>query len=205
MVFRAGAPLSILFIACVAPVAAQDAAVGAFGMGWGRGTITCTMCPANGTYDGVTLRLNIGKTVNPRLRALFDYDVWSHPGTSGGGISGSDWERDTENFMASVEYFPRTVRHGFFLEGGLGLTVAKAWVSDTAGLRRHGWGVKVGVGYDLFPGRSVSVTPGLAFSYGSVGRIYYPLGTRNLWAAGWKHEVVSAGLDVAFHKQRKAK
>jgi len=199
MVLRAGALASILFLARVVPVAAQNATVGAFGLGWGQGTITCTMCSSNGTYDGVTLRLSYGKTVNRHLRALFDYAEWSHLGTSGGGVTGSDWEKDTEDFTASLEYFPWTVRHGFFLEGGLGLTVAKVWVTDTTGLRRHGWGVKAGIGYDLFPTHSISVAPTIAFSYGSIGSIYYPLGSSTLWAAGWKHEVVSAGLDLTFH------
>lgn len=67
---------SVLLLACATPVAAQD--VLAFGLGWGKGTVTCTMCSSNGTYDGVTLNLNCGTTANPHLRVLFDYDEWWH-------------------------------------------------------------------------------------------------------------------------------
>jgi hypothetical protein len=151
-------------------------------------------------YDGVTLNLNFGKTANPHLRVLFDYDEWWHPASSAAGVTGPDFDKITENFTASAQYFPWTMRRGFFLEGGLGLTVAKVWVSDTSGLRRHGLGLTVGAGYDLFPGRSVSPTPRFAFSYGSIGRIYYPLGTHNLWADGWKHEILSLGLALTFHR-----
>jgi hypothetical protein len=185
-----------LLLACATPGVAQHAVAG-FGLGWGRGIITCTLCSSGGTYDGVAINFSVGKTVNPRLRVLFNYDEWGHPPQSGQ----SDLGKITETFTGSGQFFPWTVRHGFFLEGGLGVTVAKMWVTDTSGFNRHGWGLTVGAGDDLFPGRSFSATPRVAFSYGSVGRIYYPLHSRNLWADGWKHEILSVGLGLTFHKQ----
>ena len=166
----------------------------ALAFGTGSATIMCTACRDAGNVGGTTATIQFGQTVSQHVQIGGSADWWWHS-----AITTQGWDRWINHFALSLFYYPWTVRHGFFIEGGPAVTVAHAAVTDSTGLQRHGWGFSIGIGYDVATCRVVSLTPRLAYSYGWVGDIDYPLGTNVPFARGWKHEVVSLGLGITLH------
>ncbi len=177
------------------PVAAQDRHESGFwfvtGFGPGSANITCTACTSGGSFGGVNWTLQMGGTPSEYVRIGGVSDWWWHP------VSG-DWDRWFKSLTASVRYYPWTVDRGLFVEAGPTYSQALVRLTDTTGLARHGWGVTAGVGGDVLPRWRVMFVPRLAFTYAWVGDIYYPLGSRTLFARAWRHWVLHFGLDLGF-------
>jgi len=171
---------------------------GALAFGTGSATIRCTSCTDAGNVGGTIATIQGGVTASQHVQGGLTADWWWHSTTTRQG-----WDRWINHFAASLFYYPWRVRQGFFIEGGPALTVAHAAVTDSTGLARHGWGFTIGIGYDIAPGRVGSLTPRLAYSYGWVGDIYYPLGSNVPFAKGWKHQVVSLGLGLTVHEAKR--
>ncbi len=169
----------------------------AFGFGAGSATIMCSACSYVGNIGGYTATIQVrGLMLNQHLGVGVSGDWWWHQ-----TISRQGWDRIILTVGVPLFYYP-WANHGFFVEGGPAISAASAAVTDSTGLRRHGWGFTIGAGYDIAPGWTVSLTPRLAYSYAWVGNIYYPLGSHIPFARGWKHGVVSLGLGLTLHERR---
>ncbi|HKW40679.1 MAG TPA: hypothetical protein VJN39_05465 [Gemmatimonadales bacterium] len=154
----------------------------------GVATIRCSACTSSGRFTGPEWSAQVGGTANRHLRIGLSLDEWWHPGC----------DKWTKTVSGSLLYYPLTVRRGLFVEGGPALSRVVVWLNDSAGLARHGWGFTAAVGYNHVPQRIVLLAPRLAYSYSSVGTIYYPLGSTNAFAKRWRHSVVSLGMGVGL-------
>ena len=162
------------------------------GLGAGAAHISCSACTSSGQVGGSNLTILFGYAVTQHLRIGYSSDLWSH-------AAGTRWYKALRDLAVSVSYYPATIRHGLFVEGGLGLSSAEVSLTDSTGLRRYGWDLTAAIGFDLKPRSKVSLVPRLAVSLGSLGDMYYPTGSNTLFARGWTHEVVSVGLGLALH------
>ncbi len=206
---------AVLLLASSLPARAQDRAPfngwGVLGLGTGSANVACAGCRSGWTLGGPTLLSTVGQMVTPRLGVGVGFDEWWLGSAA-----------DTEVIKTGtvlVHYYP-TVRAGAFVEAGLGL--ARAAVRLDASTRfagrpvesiaeGSGLGLMAAVGYDLrlTRGKDVDliVTPRVSYAYSSIGDleryVYSPNGDRYAagrppFAAGWRHQVLAAGLAVGF-------
>lgn len=161
------------------------------GFGAGSGTIMCSACTHSGNMGGATYTLQLTSSPQPHVRVGATLDYWAH--------ARDTWERDIWSLSVIGLYYPGTLRRGFFIGGGPSYSMMWASLTDSTALQRHGWGIVTEMGFELRPQVTLSLTPYVQYAYAHVGDIYYPKGSGNLWARGWRHEVVSIGLAVTYH------
>jgi hypothetical protein len=182
---------------CLASAAAdaqEGGGIVIFGGGTGSATIMCRACTHAGNMGGSTLSMQFVEQVSQHLRVGGTADWWWHERDT--------WMRGIWDVTAAVFYYPGTLRRGFYVEGGPTYSMILASVDDSTALQRHGWGIAAGIGYDLSPRSSVSLTPYLRYSYAWVGDVYYPIDSGIPFARGWKHEFLSCGLGITLHVRR---
>ena len=158
-----------------------------FGLGYGSGNSTCDNCLSGPRVSSNTAWIKAGGTLNPRVRLGGLIDAWSNK--SGGTTE------TMANLTASVYLYPRPAT-GFFVTGGLGFSNYRVDTSPV--ITGTGWGLTVGVGYDLRVGREVSLTPAASYGYGSVGNVNVS-GVSDPYATGWKQNFLDFGLGITFH------
>ncbi len=158
-----------------------------FGLGYGSGNSTCDNCLSGPRVSSNTAWIKAGGTLNPRVRLGGLIDGWSN---SSGGTT-----ETMANLTASVYLYPRPAT-GFFVTGGLGFSNYR--VDTSPAITGTGWGLTVGVGYDVRVGREVSLTPAASYGYGSVGDIVVGAGG-GTYATGWTQNFLDFGLGITFH------
>ena len=163
-----------------APAAAQNPQIregfwGGFGLGWGSMGLHCDGCDGldrTGSYTGYG---KLGGTLRPNLLLGAETNGWSKS-EEGGTVA-------LANVSAAVYWYP-AVHAGLFLKGGLGYSELSA---DEGNGRSSegGWGVLLGLGYDMRVGRMTSITPVLNYFRGSFD--------------GGSADVLQVGVGVTFH------
>ena len=190
---RSIAVVAILILLAGAAASAQDPTrrhgfrVGA-GAGYGIAKASCDSCASEPRSGGVTSFVTAGITLGS--------SVWLG-GTLDGWTRRSHGATETmANLAASVSYYP-LASPGFFVTGGLGVSRYRA--NTSPGATGSGWGLLLGVGYDLDVSRRVSLSPVARYVYGNVGNINIG-GGGGTFATGWKQNVLSFDLGLTFHK-----
>ena len=145
------------------------------GMGWGSFGLSCDGCAGldrTGSYTGY---VNVGGTLRPNLLLGAELNGWTKS-EDGATVR-------LANASAAAYWYP-TVQSGLFLKGGMGysrLSADNGLVSASDG----GWGLLMGLGYDMRVARATSITPVLNYFRGAFD--------------GGSADVVQLGLGVTFH------
>lgn len=141
--------------ALAAPARAQDkkAAVRegfwiGVGLGWGSAGVSCSSCTNNERFGGAAATVALGGTLNKHMLLGGETNAWSRKES---GVT------ETMGDVAAVLYYYPSTSGTFFVKGGLGYVVYQADTDPK--LETGGFGVSVGVGMDLYLGRTFSLTP----------------------------------------------
>ena len=176
----AGAIALVTLSLAAAPAAAQHPQTregfwAGAGMGWGSMGLSCDGCgdlDRTGSYTGY---FNIGGTLRPNLLLGAELNGWTK---SEGGATVR-----LGNVSAAAYWYPM-VQSGLFLKGGAGYSRLSA---DDGFLSASddGFGILMGMGYDVRVARTTSITPVLNYFRGAFD--------------GGSADVVQLGLGVTFH------
>ena len=134
-----------------------------FGFGGGSAGLGCSGCVNR--QSGTLFYINVGGTLSPRL-------------TLGGEINGFDYVSNQEeltlgSLMAVAHFYPEP-SSGFFLTGGAGLTsLAIIDYIERSDISATGFGVELGLGYDVRLGKNFSLTPNASYVKGFSGQVSY--------------------------------
>lgn len=177
-----------------APLGAQDPLPRegftiAFGLGGGTRGLDCDGCEVD-REGGATAFLFIGGTINPRLTIGGELNGW--------GKTEGEVEEAVASMMAVAHYYPMLSR-GLFLSGGIGMTsMARDDRTDELArdeFRTDGFGIQLGVGYDIRVARGFSLSPRIQWVRGFGGD-----GTDNDVDIGDANpDYVQIGLGFTFH------
>lgn len=119
-----------------------------FNVGLGYGALTCKDCD---TYiNGLSGGLSLGGAVSPRFLLGVGTTGWYK---SEGGVTLSAGTLD-----ARIRFYPSSTG-GFFLTGGAGVGSISADVAGLGSDSETGFGLMLGLGWDVRLGNSVSLTP----------------------------------------------
>jgi hypothetical protein len=160
------------------------------GVGYGSASVSTDEFSGGDREGSATGFLKLGGTLNPQLLVGVESNAWVK--------SQDDVTLTLGNLAGTVTYYPRP-DFGFFVKGGVGLSfvsteVASGGVDVT--VRKTGWGVIAGVGYDWRVGRRISITPCFNFYTGKPGDIRLEGETI---LSKWKQNVVDFAVGVTFH------
>ena len=158
------------------------------GTGYGGAKASCDNCASGSWTGGVTGFVRAGGTLGPSVRLGGTLEGWTRRSD---GVAES-----MTNLAASVSYYP-IGSLSFFVTGGLGVSRYRTNTSPVAG--GTGWGVVLGIGYDLDVSRRVSLSPGAGCAYSNVGNVSVADGG-GTFARGWRQGVLHFELGVTFHR-----
>lgn len=161
--------LSVLMLLMLAPTVtkAQDARALpregfgiSFGFGAGSAGAACDFCSSDRT-TGLSGYLRLGGHPNPQTFVGFESNGWVN---SENGID------ESLGFYSGVIQFYPNVHQGFYLKGGLGLSLYTATdgVDEVTGTAL---GFAAGIGYDIRVGRNFSLTPYVNFLTSTKGEL----------------------------------
>jgi hypothetical protein len=144
----------LLGLACALatlPVAAQRPQVRQnfwFNFGLGYGSLGCDDCDERtGSATGI---LALGGTLSQKVLLGGGIAAWSKDEDGG--------KLDVGTVAAIIRFYP-SATGGFFLTGGLGVGTIRIEIDNVGSDTEQGFGVLLGLGYDIRVGRSVSITP----------------------------------------------
>jgi hypothetical protein len=144
----------------------------------------------------ITGFLKLGGTLNPRVLAGVEGNVWSKKEEGVSNLLG--------NLTATATFYP-FVSSGLFVKGGVGLSYASR--ETRTGTRLHlpvdatikfssvGAGVLAGLGYDLRVAQNISITPTVTYYYGATGTVE----VEGVAVPGTSHNVLDFALGLTFH------
>lgn len=191
---RSVLPLCVLFLLSSSSLWAQHPQVregfwAGFGLGYGTLGLSCDGCDGDIRREGgTTLHFRLGGTLSKKLLLGFESDAFVTVG------------RETLDVMAAtnmsaVLYFYPFPTNGFFVRGGLGPT----WYHEdqfAVAASATGFGLVIGVGYDIRVARNLSITPVGTLRFGGGGDLDFgEFGTIN----GIQHSVASLELGLTYH------
>ena len=158
------------------------------GVGSGYGVVkwSCANCAPDSWTGGLTGFVKGGGTLSPSVRLGASLDGWDHS-TSGANET-------MANIAASVDCYPLASKR-LFVTGGLGLSIYR--LATSPAVTGRGWGLMLGLGYDVPTSPKVSLTPVARFMYGRVGDLTIADGGA-VFATGWKQSLLYAGLAVTW-------
>ena len=188
-------------VACNTPARAQEdeARRGLWvsaDLGYGSARVSCDTCRRGAPLDGLDGLLGVGGTPSPHVRLGAVLEVWEHP------LGDSDTFAAITTITAALYYYPR-IGSGLFLEVGIGRSdyrVVKGLREGFLFENAHtpvsgtGWGVTVGLGYDVRLSQWLSIGPRVAFAHGDVGTLHSPV--QAPVATGWKQNVLSVSVRI---------
>jgi hypothetical protein len=158
------------------------------GAGYGSSHRSCDSCPTEPQRRGVIASVAAGGTLGPAIRVGGTLDSW---------IRRSNGATETmANLVASVFYYP-FVSTGLFVTGGLGVSSYRA--NTAPAVTGTGWGLMLGVGYDLPVSRHLSLTPVATYIHDGIGDVSITDGG-GTFATGWKQNVFHVEVGVTFHR-----
>jgi hypothetical protein len=144
------------------------------GFGLGAGSFGCTDCGSRETGGAAFLKL--GGTLSPTLLLGGESNAWARNFEGGTTLSHAS--------VAAVLQFYPSATSGFFLKGGVGVSVLEvsgAGSGFSFSARDEGLGVTAGLGFDIRLGSNFSLSPYSNFVWGdhesgSVNNVQFGLG-----------------------------
>jgi hypothetical protein len=182
----------------VAAAQDRDGLWGGIGAGWGSATVTSdeTGDADNDRESSGVLYINVGGTLNEHLLLGVEFDMWSKTVPLETNLDG---KLKMYNLDATLTVYP-SARAGFFLKGGVGLSLLNLELVGPASSLKldmgNGLGLIAGMGYDIPLGGSVSLTPGLNYWRGNLGDLHVADQTS---FSNWKQNVFDVTLGLTFH------
>jgi len=162
-----------------------------FGFGFGLGSLgrTCDACDNVPSESGPTAFVRLGATPDEQMLIGVELDGWRKKVEGSTITSGSA--------LVVFSLYPSRAS-SLFLKGGLGASLYRQDApvkpaSDTA--QTTGFGLTVGIGYDVSVGTHVYLTPVANFVFGSLGNIR-PGG---VFTPGVQQTLLQLALGVTFH------
>jgi hypothetical protein len=154
-------------------------------------------CDAVGGKQGAfAFYLMAGGTLNPNLR--IGCEVYNFVGFRDLESSTSTDDQAVlfgTNLALALYYYPM-VERGLFLKGGVGAAWYALAESEDSEWDSSGFGLLLGVGYDLRIGGNTSLTPMFTYGWGGGGDLKFggdPVGQN------WSHSYTSFALGLTFH------
>jgi hypothetical protein len=165
---------------------------GGLGLGAGPANLACNGCTSSWNLHGYTLLGTAGVMITPQLGIGLGLDQW---------VQSPEDSEATNTLTVLLHYYPID-RAGAFVEAGVGSSEGQARLNrSTTGARGNGLALMAAAGYDvrLFTARGadVNLTPRVSYVYSSIGDLRYAA-SRTPFATGWRHQVLSVGLEVSF-------
>jgi hypothetical protein len=172
--------ITLATLSLATPAAAQHAQVregfwAGVGAGWGSMGLNCEGCDGvdrTGSYTGY---LALGGTLRHSLLVGAEFNGWTKS-EDGATVR-------LANASAAAYWYPR-VQSGLFLKGGAGYSRLSA-DAGIASASDDGFGLLMGVGYDMRVARTTSITPVFNYFRGAFD--------------GGSADVFQLGLGVTFH------
>lgn len=124
-----------------------------FGLGGGSAALSCPGCGSPPRETGFSGYLRLGGAIRPNLVLAAESNGWSK------SIDGVEVQMGT---LAGVAQWYPSVANGFYVKGGLGLSVYSE-ADPTAKAEALGLGYQFGTGYDIRLARNFSLTPYVNF------------------------------------------
>ena len=190
--------LLLLGLLCVllvpANVAAQERKGFWFEFETGRGAFDVSAGGLNSSREWTqAYAIGLGWALRPNLLAGL------HVRGSELDVTGDlDAQVDVYNVMGGLTYYPRPAS-GFFVRGAGGgsfidltLNAQGTTLNATVG---KGLGLSGGIGYDIYLGHSLSVTPGVTVWYGQAGDIQF---IGQTLFTDWKHNGIDLTIGISF-------
>ena len=187
---------AVLLVASSVASRAQDrvpfrAWVG-MGLGAGPANIACNGCTSGWNLNGYTLLGSVGVMITPQLGIGLGLDQW---------VQSPEDSEATNTGTVLLHYYPID-RVGAFVEAGVGFSEGQARLNrSTTSARGDGLALMAAVGYDVrvltVRGGDVNLTPRVSYVYSSIGDLRYEA-SRTPFATGWRHQVLSVGLEVSL-------
>jgi len=164
-----------------------------FGLGYGSADMSCDGCASTSRATGLSSYLKMGGTLTSQV--LLGGEIDGMTTTSSLGLpSVGSLDAFVAAMSATVTYYP-AVKSGFFVKGGAGFSMFNQTDAVNT-LDGMGWGLLVGIGYDLRVGTNVSLTPVANFYFGGPGNL--TTGNTTV-ASGTSQNVIDLGLGITFH------
>ncbi len=157
-----------------------------FGFGWGSLGASCSGCGSISREGGADGHLRLGGTLSPHVLLGGDIVGWTK--------SDSGTTTTAGNVTFSAYYYPM-VESGLFVTGGFGGSTYELSNSGNHA-SASGFGISLGVGYDIRVARMFSITPIGHFIWGAPGDLQY---NGNTIRPGLKTNLFDIGLNATFH------
>ncbi len=179
-----------------------------FGAGFGSAQARCDQCTSGNRVGSFSGTIRLGGTIGEHLLLGWEGSGWLK-NDSGWLRTDVDVGRTLGNSSVIALYYPRAAS-GFFLKAGAGASyagfppanqpvdfcLAGTCYSLDEGAHGVGFGITVGLGYDLRIRPNLSLTPEFSFALG-LPRDLKESGKSV--ATGWKHDIVALNLCLTFH------
>lgn len=158
-----------------------------FGFGYGSAGFSCDGCPDIDRKGAVSGYLKLGGTLSPNLLLGGETNGWTKD------IGGSTVT--LANASLAAYYYPQPAG-GLFLRGGVGFATYSEEGFDSG----NGFGLTLGLGYDVRVGNNVSITPVGNFNWGSIGDAgSVGIPGAGMGVTGLKQNVIQIAVGVTFH------
>jgi hypothetical protein len=128
------------------------------GFGYGTADFNCDNCGDTSRDGGATANLALGGTLSEQFLLGVESDGWYKKESGVHNLLG--------NFTLAGYFYP-SAKGDFFLKGGVG---SASYLFSNGSLEDdNGLGFMAGAGYDIAIGRKTSLTPTVAFNFGTMG------------------------------------
>jgi hypothetical protein len=172
--------ITLATLSLASPAAAQHPQVregfwAGVGAGWGSMGLSCDGCDGVDRTGSYTAYLALGGTLRSNILLGAEFNGWTKS-ESGATVR-------LANASAAAYWYPM-VQSGLFLKGGAGYSRLSA-DDGSVSASDDGFGLLMGMGYDVRVARTTSITPVLNYFRGGFD--------------GGSADVVQLGLGVTFH------
>ena len=158
-----------------------------FGFGSGSAGLSCDGCGSIDRDGALSGYLKFGGTLSRQLLLGAETNGWTKR------IEGSTVT--LANASVAAYFYPRPAG-GLFVRGGVGLAAYSEEGFDS----ENGFGLTLGLGYDVRVGNNVSITPVGNVSWGSIGDAHVArIPGAGMGVTGLKQNVIQIAVGVTFH------
>ena len=171
----------------------------AFSIGYGGASMGCDSCSGVGHIAGTTASVQVGRYLSNFFRVNATINGWVH--SNGNATEGMG--SATINFgivtHGTTEF---SIPNGIFLDVGIGLSayrsgIVRGLLDTIPSLSGTGWGVSVGVGYDIPLSRRLTLSPTARYARGFVGDLHRAA-DGSPYTTGWNQNWFDVSLGVTF-------
>ena len=171
----------------------------AFSVGYGGASMGCDSCSGVGHIAGTTASVKVGRYLSTSFRVDATVNGWAH--SNGGATEGMG--NATINFGYVTHGMTEfSIPNGIFLELGVGLStyrsgVARGLLDTIPSLSGTGWGVSVGLGYDLRITRHLTLSPTARYARGFIGDLHRTV-DGSPYTTGWTQNWFDISVGISL-------